>query len=543
MQDRFIEERELDAEKRALIASAERTGAPDPRVVRIMVRSSAGVAWVKCWNSVLYEGKLPHKLKEMCRIRISVAHRCGYCSTVRSNVARDEGPMKLWSHQVLARLPQQGYPRVERQRWNTPIFQGRRRPHRLGRGLRQADASTSAMEEIIRARDAVRADGRRRAPGALAQHRVLGRGLRAESGADGKGLNQQIRFCKSADGTRIAYAVTGTGTSLVRAPHWLTHLEYEWQSPIWRPWMQELSRDYRLLRIDGRAVGLSDWDPKGSRLERAVEDSRRPVDAAGFERFALFGASQGGSTSIEYAVRHPRAGHAYCAVRNLRPRLAEGAACRPSGYESSMPSSSWWRQAGAAKIPRIATLFPHLLPERRSSSQLPERAAARFRVCGERRARHAQLLRPRCMRHSARVRLPGHRCAPRDDRRVPFEEGRLLAGLIPGARLLTLETSNHILLENEPAFRQFFDGMRAFVSPERATRNEAIAGLTPRETEVLERIAQGLDNAQIAAHLGLSEKTVRNHITHIFDKIGVENRSQAIVLARQRGLGLQSRPS
>lgn len=88
---RFIEEHELDAERRALIASAERTGAPDPRVVRIMTRSSAGMAWVKCWNSVLYEGKLPHKLKEMCRIRISVAHRCGYCSTVRSNVAREEG--------------------------------------------------------------------------------------------------------------------------------------------------------------------------------------------------------------------------------------------------------------------------------------------------------------------------------------------------------------------------------------------------------------------------------------------------------------------
>jgi alkylhydroperoxidase family enzyme len=83
----FIEERELDEEKRALIASAERTGAPDPRVVRIMTRSTAGIAWVKCWNSVLYEGLLPHKLKEMCRIRISVAHRCGYCSTVRSKVA------------------------------------------------------------------------------------------------------------------------------------------------------------------------------------------------------------------------------------------------------------------------------------------------------------------------------------------------------------------------------------------------------------------------------------------------------------------------
>src|SRR6185369_3051803 len=87
----FVEESNLDPEARGLIASAERTGAPDPRVVRIMVRSSAGRAWVKCWNSVLYEGRLPHKLKEMCRIRISVAHKCGYCSTVRSNVARAEG--------------------------------------------------------------------------------------------------------------------------------------------------------------------------------------------------------------------------------------------------------------------------------------------------------------------------------------------------------------------------------------------------------------------------------------------------------------------
>ena len=97
----FIEDHEIDAEARVLIASAERTGAPDPRVVRIMVRSSAGRAWVKCWNRVLYEGTLPHKLKEMCRIRISVAHRCGYCSTVRSNVARADGLTEERVHDLL----------------------------------------------------------------------------------------------------------------------------------------------------------------------------------------------------------------------------------------------------------------------------------------------------------------------------------------------------------------------------------------------------------------------------------------------------------
>jgi AhpD family alkylhydroperoxidase len=88
---RYIEDNEKTPQTRAMIESAERTGAPDPRVVSIMTRSAVGAAWVECWNKVLYSGVLPHKLKEMCRIKISVAHQCGYCSTVRSNVAKAEG--------------------------------------------------------------------------------------------------------------------------------------------------------------------------------------------------------------------------------------------------------------------------------------------------------------------------------------------------------------------------------------------------------------------------------------------------------------------
>jgi AhpD family alkylhydroperoxidase len=88
---RYIEESEKTPQTSAMIESAKKTGAPDPRVVSIMTRSKVGTAWVECWNKVLYEGVLPHKLKEMCRIKISVAHQCGYCSTVRSNVAKAEG--------------------------------------------------------------------------------------------------------------------------------------------------------------------------------------------------------------------------------------------------------------------------------------------------------------------------------------------------------------------------------------------------------------------------------------------------------------------
>ena len=124
----------------------------------------------------------------------------------------------------------------------------------------------------------------------------------------------------------------------------------------------------------------------------------------------------------------------------------------------------------------------------------------------------------------------------RGDLRVPFEEGRKLAAMIPNARFVPLESDNHILREQEPAFGRLFEELQGFLGGA-----QSFGGLTAREAQILEHIARGLDNAQIAARLGLSEKTVRNHITSIFDKIGVESRAQAIVTARERGLGQGSR--
>jgi len=125
---------------------------------------------------------------------------------------------------------------------------------------------------------------------------------------------------------------------------------------------------------------------------------------------------------------------------------------------------------------------------------------------------------------------------PTHDERVPFDEGRLLASLIPGARFVPLESRNHLLLEHEPAWRRWLEEVRAFV-PIASAEAAAFAGLTCRERELVELISQGRDNAQIAAQLGLSEKTVRNHITSIFAKLEVENRAQAIALAREAGFG------
>lgn len=116
---------------------------------------------------------------------------------------------------------------------------------------------------------------------------------------------QTIRFCKTSDEVRIAYATVGEGPPIVKAPNWLTHLEYEWQNPVWRHWWQELARDHQVIRFDQRGCGLSDWNVENLSFEAWVEDLEAVVQAIGIESFALLEISQGGAVAIEYTVRHP----------------------------------------------------------------------------------------------------------------------------------------------------------------------------------------------------------------------------------------------
>ena len=352
-------------------------------------------------------------------------------------------------------------------------------------------------------------------------------------------MNQQIRFCNNPDGVRLAYAVTGTGPPLVKAPHWLTHLEYDGQSPIWRPWMESFSHSYSFLRMDERGCGLSSVDTADISFEALVHDLEVVVDAAGLERFALFGHSQGGAIAVEYAARHPeRVTHLVLLgsyARGAMKRGLAGAQLDELHAQLKLVEVGWgrddpsYRQMFSTQFMPGGTLEQiHAMSELQRKSATPDNA---MRII-------SALFGIDVCEAAARVRCPTLVLHARRDRRVPFEEGLLLAGLIPGAQLLPLETENHVLLPQEPAYREFFAALEGFL-PQRpgAAPGAAFAQLTAREGEVLERIAQGLDNAQIAAHLDLSEKTVRNNITRIFDKLGVENRSQAIVLARDSGLG------
>jgi pimeloyl-ACP methyl ester carboxylesterase len=352
-------------------------------------------------------------------------------------------------------------------------------------------------------------------------------------------MKQEIRFCKSFDGTRIAYATSGEGPPLVRAPHWLTHLEYEAESPLWRPWIEQLSRGRTLVRMDARGCGLSDWNVRELTFQHFVNDLEAVVDATGFERFALFGHSQGGAMALDYAARHPhRVSHlvllgAYArgsGRRGLAPEfLAELEA------QLKLVEVGWGREDPAYRAMFSTQFVPGATLEQLNSlSELQRKSAS-----GENAVRLIRSFFAIDVAESAaRVACPALVFHARDDRRVPFDLGRQLAGAIPGARFVPLDTANHILVSHEPAWQRFFSELDAFLpGAPRAT----LAGLTAREGEIVERIARGLDNAQIAAQLGLSEKTVRNHITHIFDKLGVQTRAQAIVLARDAGLGQESR--
>jgi pimeloyl-ACP methyl ester carboxylesterase/DNA-binding CsgD family transcriptional regulator len=356
-------------------------------------------------------------------------------------------------------------------------------------------------------------------------------------------MGPQVRFCNSSDGVRLAYAISGEGPPLVRAPHWFTHLEHDWTNPAMRPWVEDLPKRYRLLRFDQRGTGLSDRDVGEISVEGHVRDMECVIDAAGFERFAMLGLSQGAAYAVAYAARHPErvthlvlcggfvrgwARRGYPAERmeqrHMQVKLIE------MGWGSDDPS---FRQVFTSQFMPDAPLeairaFNDHMP--RTSS--PKVAARIFAENGNIDFQD----------EARRVRCPTLVLHGRGDLRIPHEEGRLAAGLIPGARFVTLETRNHLMRQDEPAWRELLALLGEFYPPRGAARSEdGFPQLTAREREVLQLIAGGLDNAQIAARLELSEKTVRNNITHIFDKIQVENRSQAIVLAREAGMGAPRR--
>ncbi len=358
--------------------------------------------------------------------------------------------------------------------------------------------------------------------------------------------HQEIRFCASSDGVGIAYTTVGRGPPLVKAANWLSHLEFDWESPVWRHWFATLSRDRALLRYDARGCGLSDRNPANLTIDGFVADLEAVVEAAGLHRFPLLGVSQGGSIAITYAVRHPeRVTHLVLYGAYSRGRLARAKTpkeCDEFEMLVKLIELGWGREDPSFRQLFTTQFMPDGTPEQHRwfndlerVSASPEGAARLLRTVGAFDVRELcrQVPCPTLIMHADR------------DVAVPFDEGRQIASLIPGARFVPLQSRNHILLEDEPAWSRFVEEIDAFLPAFGQTNatgllSGALESLTAREREILELIAQGIDNQQIAARLFVSEKTVKNHITSIFDKLGVASRAQAIVRARDAGFGSAS---
>lgn len=353
---------------------------------------------------------------------------------------------------------------------------------------------------------------------------------------------QQIRFCTSRDNVRIAYAVHGKGPPLVKTLHWGTHLELDWDTPVWRSWLEALGRGRTLIRYDARGFGLSDRDVEDFSLERHIEDLEAVVQACCVAPFPLAGMTGGGAIAVAYAVRHPeQVTGLFLYGSYLLGRIARSITSAQKeeteallrlielGWERDDPS---FRQLYSSQIIPDATIdqfrsFNELL--RRSSS--PTNAARLIRAMH--RLSIDQLAR--------QIRCPTLVMHAREDRRLPFEQGRALAAAIPGARFVPLDSRNHLLLEQEPAWKVMVAELEAFLDGIEATRAQAagatIEGLTKREGEVLELIACGIDNRTISRRLHMGEKTVRNNVSNIMSKLGVRTRAEAIITARDAGFG------
>lgn len=354
-------------------------------------------------------------------------------------------------------------------------------------------------------------------------------------------FQQEIRFARTPKGARVAYALSGEGFPLVRAPHWLTHLEWDWQTPVWGPWLEALSRHHRLLRFDAQGTGLSDPAATPPTLDDLVADLESVIEAVGLERFALLGMSQGAAIAIRYAARNP--GRVSQLV--LLGAFARGALVRDPGTESQrlidatcrIVEAGWGQENPAYRQLFTTQFFPAASGAQMRAFNDLERLSATPR-------RAAQLMRAfaeiDAVEDLARVRCPTLVMHDRFDARIPFEEGRLVAAGIPGARFEPLDSKNHLPLAGEPAFDRAVALIREFL-PQQRPLAPSLPGLTTSECELLELLARGLDNAQIAAHLGRAEKTVRNRVSALLDRLNAESRARAIVIGREAGFGLSRR--
>jgi pimeloyl-ACP methyl ester carboxylesterase/DNA-binding winged helix-turn-helix (wHTH) protein len=275
---------------------------------------------------------------------------------------------------------------------------------------------------------------------------------------------QRICFCRTPDGGRIAYATVGNGPPLVRAAHWITHLEYDWRSPVWRHWLEDLSRHRTLVRYDERGCGLSDHDPYEISFELFVQDLETVVDALALERFPLVGVSQGGPVAVEYARRHPdRVSHLVLIGAYVKGGLTRATTPELEAeheLQRNLIRAGWGLDDPSHRLYFTSKFIPDADPElwadfavllRRTTSA--ENALRIVDACATIDVGEA----------ATEVAAPTLILHARDELRIPFGEALEFASLIPGSRLVPLDSRNHLLRPDEPAWQQLLAELDHFL--------------------------------------------------------------------------------
>lgn len=356
-------------------------------------------------------------------------------------------------------------------------------------------------------------------------------------------MRQSIRLTKSVDGTTIAWAEAGRGPALVKASNWLTHLEHDAESPLWRHWVRFFAQHFRFIRYDERGCGMSQRDVATLSVDASAEDLAAVVEASQPRApFVLLGISQGGCAAIRYAVAHPE----HVSQLVLYGAYAQGRAKQNDrqAEEAQRARIALTRSGWGQNNPVYRQLFTSRFVPQANDEQIRWfNELCRVTATADMAARIMEFrLHVDETEWLPRVTVPTLVLHARGDEAVSPAQSRLLAECIPGATLVELESRNHILLEAEPAWERFKHEVLAFTgrSAEGAEEGDArLARLSARERDILERVAKGFTNVEIGRQLFISDKTVRNHITRIFEKLGVHSRAQAIVLALQHGLAVR----
>jgi len=281
-------------------------------------------------------------------------------------------------------------------------------------------------------------------------------------------LKQQIRYCKAADGVRLAYATVGDGPPLLKSAHWLGHLEYDWEFPILRPFLLGLAKDHALIRYDARGNGLSDWDVREISLDAWVSDMETVADSAGLDRFPLVGFSQGCAVSIAYAVRHPeRVSHlilygGFATGQNKRPDLTMEMRERFNALKTLV------RQGWGAGNPAFRQLFTSSLMPTATKEQMDAfNELQRLSGSPEGAVRYMETVADLDVSELlSKVKAPTLVMHVRDELTVSIDRGRKLAAGIPGARFVALPGKNHVLLEQDPGLPRFFEELKDFLQSE-----------------------------------------------------------------------------